>query len=153
VADEITYSIKNRNRVLWLLRRIPDDLKKETERASAVIARKFLADTRAAASTPREQAVSAGGTVRKGLVPKVAWNQGTLIMSRTGDPFPVGAIFFGTEFGGRTGNWWAPHRGRKGYVIYPTLRAHGKSYAGLWHAAVERSLDKAAKASEVAARG
>lgn len=154
MAEEaVTFSIKNRNRVLWALRRIGPEIKAETEKASGVIARKFVRDTRAAASTPREHAIVSSATVRKHLVPKVAFGGSVLLATR--EPVTAGKLFFGTEFGGRQakGRWWFPHRGRKGYVIYPTLRAHGKQYATLWHVAVDRALDKAAKTSERVSRG
>jgi hypothetical protein len=152
--DSVRFNVKNRNRVLYILRRISPELKVELSKTSNVIARHFLADTRGRAWTPREQAISAGGTIRSGLVPKVAWNAGTLIMSRSSsDPFKVGGILFGTEFGGRTGNWWRPHRGKTGYLIYPTLRSHGREYAERWTDAVDDVLDKAARQSEGAARG
>ncbi len=149
--DPVTFSVKNRNRVLYILRRIGPELKTEMEKTSGVIARKFVKDTRQAASTPREHAIVSSATVRKHLVPKVSF--GGSVLLATSEPVTAGRLFFGTEFGGRVKNYWAPHRGKQGYVIYPTLRAHGREYATLWHVAVDRTLDKAAKASEAASRG
>ena len=153
--DAVRFTVKNRNRVLWILRRVGDDLKKELSDASHDIARMFLADTRGRAWTPRQQAISAGGTIRKGLVPKVAWNAGTLMLSTAGrDPYEVGRIFYGTEFGAHhTEYGWDAWKGHTGYLIYPTLRSHGRQYAELWTDAVDRVLDKACDRAEGARRG
>ncbi len=149
--DAVTFSVKNRNRVLFILRRIGPELKAETERESNKIARRFIGDTRRAARTPREHAVVSSATVRKAPIPKVAF--GGSVLLATSEPVQAYRLFWGTEFGGHIKRYWRPWGGKTGYVLYPTLRSHGREYAGLWIKAIEKTLDKAARQSERASRG
>jgi hypothetical protein len=143
------FRVKNRNRVLWLLRRMGTDVQNDTKRVSGAIARRYLKDVRSAAKTPREHIMVSSATVRSHLVPMVSFGGSTLMA--TIEPVTAGKLFYGTEFGNRwkTGHdhWYAPHRGKEGYLLFPTLRSHGKEYGTMWARAIERALDKAAAAS------
>ncbi len=154
---EPLFKVKNRNKVLWALRRMGHEVEEETKKASGKIAERFLADVRSNARTPRQYIAVSAADVRTHLVPRVAFG-GSVLMA-TSEPVTAGKLFFGTEFGNRwprqggKGRWFQPHSGKQGHFVYPTLRSHGKEYATMWHRAVDDVLDRAAARSREAARG
>lgn len=113
------------------LRSLPKHLQKEMRQASKDIA--------------GDVATHAGGAAR--AQGGVAGHVAPSIKART-DRYPViemrGPAILGAEFGGgarpRT-RQFEPHRGTRGYFLFPTVRERGDEAVDRWLDALQKSLD------------
>lgn len=130
--------IKGINQLLKVLSKLPKDLQANVRDASGDIAEGLKDAATNAAHTPLQALAAQGMKVRRDKVPilRVGKNQvrpGT----REND------IFFGAEFGGQrrpTTMQFQPHRGQRGYFLYPTARANGRKNAEMWIKAVDDAM-------------
>lgn len=128
------WKIEGLKRFLRLLNSLPKDMQNEVRDASQNIASTMVSSAKNAAHTPlqtlaastlqakrdRVPVVTAKGTVRKGVKAQ--------------------DIFFGAEFGGGkrpTTRQFLPHRGKRGYFLYPTIRANSQRIWDEWTGTVD----------------
>jgi len=135
-SSETAVQVTGVKQLLRALSKIDKDLQAEVRDASQDIATDLLSGTRNAATTPLAMKVAAGLKVKRDRVPVVS-------ASGNVDGVPLRDIFYGAEFGGQrrpTTQQFQPHRGRRGYFLYPTARARGRHYAALWADAVDQAF-------------
>lgn len=138
-AEKATaFEIRGLNQLLKVLNQIPKDLQNEIRDASTAIATDLVTGAQAAARTPLQVMVAGGLKVKRDRIPIVRAGTGVV---RPGTR--MNDVFYGAEFGGQrrpTTQQFLPHRGRRGYFLYPTARAHGKRYAAMWAEAVDKAF-------------
>lgn len=124
--------------LLRVLNKLPKEFNAQIRDAASDIATDLKDSATAAARTPLQRLAASALRVKRDRVPIV--RSGTTIVrpgTRAND------IFFGAEFGGRrrpTTQQFLEHRGRRGYFLYPTARAHGSHYMDLWTKAIEKAM-------------
>lgn len=135
----ISYEVEGLRALLRALNKIPKDLQNEIRDASTEIATELVSGARNAAHTPLTQMVASGLKVKRDRIPVVRTGVGKV--GSGGARMPD--VFYGAEFGGRkrpTTQQFLPHRGQRGYFLYPTARANGKRYFTLWADAVDKAF-------------
>lgn len=133
--------VENLNQVLYALRRTDVEIRKQVERASDVIAVKFVQDARRVSAPYPQSALAAQSLrVRKGLVPKVAVGGGGRAPSATPRRHlpRYGDLFWGAEFG--SPQYPQFPRPSRGYWFYGALRRYGRVYVQEWLDAVDKAL-------------
>jgi len=132
--------VEGLRRFLRVLNKLPKDLQNETRDASQEIAGKLVTAATNAAHTPLQQLAAKGLKAKRDRIPVVTVS-GTL----QGKHHKVRAteIFYGAEFGGQqrpTTQQFQPHLGKRGYFLYPTLRAQGSRYYDMWEDAIDKAF-------------
>jgi hypothetical protein len=120
-----------------VLNKLPKDLNNETRDASQEIAGKLVSAATQAAHTPLQQLAAKGLKAKRDRIPVVTVS-GTV---RKG--VKATDIFYGAEFGGQrrpTTMQFQPHIGKRGYFVYPTLRAQGSRYYDMWVDAIDKAF-------------
>jgi hypothetical protein len=128
------WRVEGLKRFLRLLSSLPKDMQNETRDASQEIAGKLVADATNAAHTPLQHLAATTLSAKRDRVPVVK-SSGTV---RRG--VKAQDIFYGAEFGGGarpSTRQFLPHQGKRGYFLYPTLRAHGSRYWDMWIKAID----------------
>ena len=137
-AEKATaFEIKGLRQLLRVLNKLPKDLQNDVRDASQAIANDLGAGAKQAAATPQQRLAATGLKVKRDRIPTIN-ARGTI---RPG--VKAGDIFFGSEFGGGqrpTTQQFPPHRGQRGYFLYPTARARGSKYFGMWAEAVDKAF-------------
>lgn len=131
--------VENLNQVLRALSKIDKDLQQKVRDASVDIATEQLGKSRAAAQTPLQQMVAGALTVRRDRVP-VIYAGPKRLRAQT----KLTDVFYGAEFGGgarSTTRQFLPHKGRRGYFLYPTLRANSRRYYDMWADACDEAFE------------
>lgn len=135
---ERVVQVEGLNQLLRVLNKLPKDLQKDLRDASVDIADMLVSGARGAATTPLQTLVAQGLKARRDRIPVVTTGRG-----KVSDTARMPDVFYGAEFGGRrrpTTQQFLEHRGRRGYFLYPTARAQGRRYAGLWADAVDKAF-------------
>lgn len=131
MADANTkIDIKGLPQFIRALNKIQSDFEPETEKAAQDIARMVVAGGRGNARTP--QARLAASSLNAG----VENGAGTV---RSNSP-----IFTGAEFGGRmrpVTMQFPPHRGKRGYFLYPWMRANAQKLNDRWDRAIADAME------------
>lgn len=142
-APKPMFRVANTRQVLYALRRTDVEIKRQVERASDVIAVRFVQDARRIAAPYAQSRLAAGSVrVRKGLVPKVAVGGGGRAPSTTRrSRLPTYSdIFYGNEFGAVSYRQFPPPS--PGRWFYGALRRYGRSYVEEWIEAVDKAVRK-----------
>lgn len=127
--------IKGLTQLLRALNKIDKDLQNKVRDASQQIANDLVSGAKNAASTPLQNLAASALKAKRDRVPVVKVGTGMLRPGTRGTD-----IFYGAEFGGGarpTTQQFLPHRGRRGYFLYPTARARSRRYTDLWADAVD----------------
>ena len=142
VADDRAPEIhvEGLRRFLRVLSKLPKELSDETRDASQEIAGKLVDAAKNAAHTPLQQLAASTLKAKRDRIPVV-----TARGTAQGHHHPVKAsdIFYGAEFGGgkrSTTRQFLPHQGKRGYFLYPTLRAQGSRYYDEWVDAIDKAF-------------
>lgn len=119
--------IKGLPQLLKACDKIPKAMEAETQDAARQVAREVVSGARGAARSP-QQALAAS----------------TLSAGTDGDGGTVGSTwagFAGSEFGGGarpTTRQFPPYRGKRGYFLYPSMRANASRLNEIWDDAMDR---------------
>lgn len=125
--------------LLKALNKIDKDLQNNVRDASQEIASGIVTGAQRAASSPQERLVAGGLKAKRDRVPIVRMPS-TMI---SGHKARYTDIFYGSEFGGQgrpTTQQFLPHRGKRGYWLYPTARAMSHRNFKLWWEAVDKAM-------------
>ena len=127
--------IKGVSQLLRALGKISKDLQNDVRDASGKIAADLVSGARAAANTKQQSLAASALKVKRDRVPVVRVGRTMLRPGLKGTD-----IFYGAEFGGGLRpetQQFPPHRGKRGYFLYPTAKARGRRYADMWADAVD----------------
>lgn len=168
--QEVQRAIPGLRQFLRDANRMQPEFNKELKKASLEVARHVVDKTKSNASTEAERLVAKAIEARPDRIPKIAVKSaGSYVSSsrpnrRRSQAAKVKAIdvWYGIEFGGgkygkgnpkprknyRDGSTvgggyttqFRPHRGRRGYFFYPTVRDEGDNIERMYGEAVERVL-------------
>lgn len=133
--------VKNRNQVLWAIRRTDTQIRRKVEKASGRIAGRWVLDARR--NVPDAQAAAAAQSLRtrKGLIPKVAVGGSQTVSTSTG-AVRAGDLFGGSEFGSGLYPQFVAFPGS--YLqrwFYAGVRGErGRAYAAMWIDAVDEAI-------------
>lgn len=109
--------------------KIQKDLPDRTQEAAASIARDIVAGARGYARTP--QASLAASTLSAGTD------------GQAGTVTSTAAMFAGAEFGGgmrASTRQFPPYMGKRGYFLYPWMRAHAQRLNDQWDKAIDDAM-------------
>lgn len=135
----VSFEIKGLRELLKVLNTLPKEYQGQVRDASQEIATKLHSGATSAAHTPLQRLAAQGLKVKRDRVPVLKGGVG--VTSRGTEQR---SIFYGAEFGGGkrpTTRQFPMHRGRDGYFLYPTARAHGEEYAQMWIEAVDKAFE------------
>lgn len=141
---------------------VPDlyrSLRQLTRLASQELRGASVAIASGIAGDARDEAMHVGGVARlvaptlkatSDRVPVVRMGGNTKLPARNGrrrqgDRQTVGDVWAGAEFGGRgrpTTQQFRPHQGRRGYFLWPTVRAHSDQTQREYSAALAKALQR-----------
>lgn len=113
-------------------KKLPKDVKAESDDQVREIARFVAGATKAAASTRAEQKVA--GTIKS--------QKNSVSLGGGGRGSRAGNMALGTEFGGRgrsTTQQFRPHLGTQGYFFWPTIRANSGRIKKMWEDVLEEA--------------
>lgn len=109
--------------------KISKDLERKTDAAAEDVARDVVSNARNAARTPQARLAAS-----------------SLTTGTSGDGATVESsspIFTGAEFGGRarpTTQQFPPHKGKRGYFLYPSMRARADQLNKHWENAIDDAM-------------
>lgn len=132
--------IRGLNELLKALNKIPKDLQNNVRDAAQDIAFNLVSGAQAEAASPMQRLVAGGLKAKRDRVPIVRM-PATGISGKKGVKYTD--IFYGAEFGGQgrpTTQQFEPHRGKRGYFLYPTARAQSKRNFKRWWEAVDKAM-------------
>ncbi|MFV0446390.1 MAG: hypothetical protein ACK5Q5_22685 [Planctomycetaceae bacterium] len=119
------------------LNHLPRTATREILEAAKAIAIDEAGRIRGRASTAQQRAVAPSVRARSDRFPAIIAGGARRAVSGGGR---VSEVFFGAEFGGRgrkTTQQFQPHRGTRGYFVYPTFRADEDRMMKRWEQAVK----------------
>jgi hypothetical protein len=128
-----------------VLRSLPDEARDEARAISTRISEQAVAWVEAAASTPQQQLALPSLRAVGGQIPGVRAGGSQRVTTSEGRSPTAGSVFFGGEFGGGarpTTQQFPPHRGRRGYWFWPTLRAKTGEMVEEWTEALDALAEK-----------
>jgi hypothetical protein len=126
---EAEFSIRGLPELVRACSSIQKDFGREFERSAHDIARQVVYMARSAAHTRQQQL--AASTLQSGTEA----DAGTVRSSA--------GMFAGSEFGGGmrpTTRQFPPYRGKRGYFLYPAMRANANTLNKLWQEALDDSM-------------
>lgn len=132
-----TWEIEGLRRFLRLLNTLPKEMQNETRDASQEIANRMVSSAKNAAHTPLQTLAASTLTAKRDRIP-VVQSKGTV---RKG--VKAQDIFYGAEFGGGkrpTTRQFLPHRGKRGYFLYPAIRSNSQRFWDDWVKAIETAM-------------
>lgn len=141
IRQGITVEIDGLREMQAVLRRMPKTAQAEARTQSQKIADTETTRIQRAARTRQGRLAARSVRSRRDRVPTVAAGGARTVRPgvRGGD------VFFGAEFGGRgrpSTRQFPPHRGRRGYFMWPTLRADTDRMFKQWSKAVDKIADE-----------
>jgi hypothetical protein len=172
MADDIERALPGLNQFLRDTRKLGPQFAKELRKGSVNVANHVVDKTKANASTEQERMVAQAIQARPDRIPKIRVNssRGFPSTSRPNRRRSANAkvraidVWYGIEFGGgkygkgnrkprknyrdgttKGGGYttqFRPHRGRRGYFFYPTVRAEGDNIERLYGEAVQDVLKR-----------
>ena len=129
MADKTRMNVVGLVEFLHLLTVIQKELPKQMQKASGRVARDWISAARTKASGTYAQQAAAAMTV-------VETTDGTELKNNS-------PIFYGMEFGGRgrpETMQFPPHRGHRGYWLFPAARENAEKFEKLWQAAFDEAM-------------
>lgn len=133
--------VKNRNQVLWAIRRTDQGIRRKVEKASGRIAARWVADARRRVPDRQSAAAAQSLRTRKGLVPKVAVGGSASVSTSTG-PRRAGDLFGGSEFGSALWPQFTsyPQSHMQRWFYAGVKGPRGRAYAQMWIDAVDEAI-------------
>lgn len=129
-ADRPAFTIKGLPQLTRACDKIQNRFEPALAKAAQAVARDVVAGARSHARSP--QAQLAASTLNAGA-------QGD-----AGTVTSTSALFAGAEFGGRgrpSTMQFPPHMGKRGYFLYPWMRANSAKLQEHWDAGVDEAMD------------
>jgi hypothetical protein len=128
------------NELLKALNKIDKDLQNNVRDASQQIAYDMAKAAQAEAGTAQARMVAGALKVKRDRVPTVRMPS-TGISGKKGVKYTD--VFYGSEFGGQgrpSTMQFEPHRGRRGYWLYPSARRNSQRNFKTWWEAVDKAM-------------
>lgn len=131
--------------ILDAFSRLPKDANAELREAAGAIAEQVKTRVQAAGVAEGRQAARLAGTVtvRRDRVPAVQVGGTARIFRgrKDGSGREAFRVLFGSEFGSNKGHGFRPHRGQRGYWIFPAIERDQAHIDDAWLAAVDRIVE------------